>query len=115
MINQELQFFLEKKLLSRWDKKIIFNPKMKLSKDFGLEGDDADEFIQQFIEEFNIVLGGKFNFKERFYPEFEEGVVKNIFAPSISIYNFLANRKKTELKDLSIAELEDAINKGFLE
>ena len=115
MISKELHFFLEKKLLSKWDKKVIFNSKMKLSKDFGLEGDDADEFIQEFIQEFNIVLGEKFNFKERFYPEFEVGILKNIFNPFVSIYNLLSGNQKPELKDLSIAELEEAINKGFLE
>ena len=62
-----------------------------------------------------IVLGEKFNFKERFYPEFEVGILKNIFNPFVSIYNLLSGNQKPELKDLSIAELEEAINKGFLE
>ena len=120
-ISQELQLFLEKELLSRWDKRIIFTPEIKISKDFGLQGEDAEDFILHFMKEFNIVFGKNFNFKERFYPEFGEGFTYNVFGPLMSIFNFFRNSidknspHNIELKDLSVEELQQAINKGILE
>ncbi|WP_185145293.1 DUF1493 family protein [Apibacter muscae] len=114
MIDNKLQLFLEKELLTKWSKKIIFTPQMKLYKDFGLEGEDAEDFLLHFTKEFKVNFDDKFNFRDRFYLEFEEGFIKNLFAPFISIFSFVTNKKAPKLKDLSIGELQEAINTGVL-
>lgn len=114
MIDNKLQKFLEKELLSKWSKRIIFTPDMKLYKDFGLEGEDAEDFLLHFTKEFNIAFSEDFNFSDRFYLEYEEGFMKNLFAPFISVFNLLNNKKSPILKDLSIAELQEAIKTGIL-
>jgi hypothetical protein len=114
MVDNRLQLFLEKELLSKWSKKIIFTPDMKLYKNFGLEGEDAEDFLLHFTKEFNITFSKDFNFKDRFYLEYEEGFIKNLFAPFIAAFNLLNNKKTPILKDLSIAELQEAINTGIL-
>ena len=40
--------------------------------------------------------------------------MKNLFAPFISVFNLLNNKKSPILKDLSIAELQEAIKTGIL-
>lgn len=114
MIDHKLQLFLEKELLSKWSKRIIFTPDMKLYKDFGLEGEDAEDFLLHFTKEFNITFSDKFNFSDRFYLEYEEGFMKNLFAPFIAVFYLLNNKKAPILKDLSIAELQEAIKTGVL-
>ncbi|WP_295812536.1 DUF1493 family protein [uncultured Apibacter sp.] len=115
MIDNKLQKFLEKELLSKKDKRIVFTPDMKLYKDFGLVGDDVDDFLIHFTKEFNIAVSNKFNFDERFYPEAYSitDVFKSIFN---KVKNILSQEaiKEPELKDLSIAELQEAIKTGIL-
>ncbi|CVK16924.1 Protein of unknown function (DUF1493) [Apibacter mensalis] len=115
MIDHKLQLFLEKELLSKWSKRIIFTPDMKLYKDFGLVGDDVDDFLLHFTKEFNITFSNKFNFDERFYPEAYTifDVFKNIYNKIKGIFS-QKTTNAPELKDLSIAELQEAIKTGVL-
>ncbi|TWP24628.1 DUF1493 family protein [Apibacter muscae] len=115
MIDNKLQIFLEKELLSKWDKRIIFTPAMKLHKDFGLVGDDVDDFLIHFIKEFNISVSNDFTFDERFYPEAYtlSEIFKAIFNKAKNLFS-QKTIQETELKDLSIAELQEAIKTGIL-
>ncbi|TWP31558.1 DUF1493 family protein [Apibacter muscae] len=115
MIDNKLQIFLEKELLSKWDKRLVFTPDMKLHKDFGLVGDDVDDFLIHFIKEFNISVSNDFNFDERFYPEAYtlNAIFKVIFNKAKSLF-LQKTIQEPELKDLSIAELQEAIKIGVL-
>lgn len=116
MVDHKLQLFLEKVLLSQWENKIQFKPEMKLYEDFGLIGHDANDFLTYFTKEFNVKISNEFKFNERFYPETYSAldILKSIFNKTVNIFLYQRLIYEKELKDLSIKELELAIERGVL-
>lgn len=109
MLSEELQQFLRKEFPYQASG-MVFTTEMKLSKDLKMDDpEDLDDFISHFIKTFNVNLGEKFSFEERFYTE---GV--SIFEV---IWSFLTVKKieREPRKDLSLAELQRAIETGVLE
>ena len=108
MLSEELQQFLRKEFPYE-ARRMVFTPEMKLYKNFKMEGEDLDDFIIHFIERFNVKIAETFNYEERFYPE------------GISIVELIRNlflgkkQEREEHKDLSFAELDEAIKNGILE
>ena len=104
MLSEELQQFLRKEFPYE-ARRMVFTPEMKLYKNFKMEGEDLDDFIIHFIERFNVKIAETFNYEERFYPE------------GISIMELIRNlflgkkQEREERKDLSFAELDEAIKK----
>ncbi len=115
MIDYKLQLFLEKELLSIWENRIEFKLEMKLYRDFGLFGYDVDYFLKRFTKEFNVTISSSFKFNERFYPENESlsDILRSLFQKTINLFLHKSFYEK-ELKDLSIMELQEAINNGIL-
>ncbi|ATA90355.1 DUF1493 family protein [Capnocytophaga stomatis] len=108
MLSEELQEFLRKEF--RYEsRKMVFTPEMKLYKNFKMAGEDLDDFVGRFMKRFNVKLGEAFNYEERFYPEGSPilELIKNIFLGK--------KQEKEERKDLSFAELDEAIKSGILE
>ncbi|GET46683.1 DUF1493 family protein [Capnocytophaga felis] len=119
MLSNELQEFLKEQF--PYDaQKMIFTPEMKLYKDFKMVGEDVEDFLLDFTKTFNVKLGDNFNFKERFYLEFEGSLIERLLLPFTFIQKLInislfESPKEDERKDLSFAELDRAIKTGVLE
>lgn len=108
MLSEELQQFLRKEFPYK-ARKMVFTPEMKVYRDFKLEGEDLEDFVCHFMDRFNVKISENFNYDERFYPE-------GISMIELIRYLFLGKKlEREERKDLSLAELEEAIKKGVLE
>ncbi|GIM56583.1 hypothetical protein CAPN006_09770 [Capnocytophaga canimorsus] len=119
MLSNELQEFLKKEFPYE-ARKMIFTPEMKLYKDFKMEGEDVEDFLFRFIKRFNVKIGENFDFKERFYLEFEGSSIERLLLPFTFIAKLIAillfgQPKRDERKDLSFRELDEAIKRGVLE
>jgi hypothetical protein len=79
------------------------SPNLRIEKDLGIYGDEAEDFIIKFSKEFNIDIS---NFAFNNYFNLETDKI------SLFIFNFF---KKTVRKDLTISDLKKAIEIGKLE
>jgi len=76
---------------------------LKLRKDFGIDGDDALEFLQEFSTTFNVDIS-MIDFHDVFN---EEGS----WNPFSAVTDFFSNTKK---RDLTVVDLEQAVKTGKL-
>lgn len=117
MLSNELQEFL-KEMFPKEAKRIVFTPEMKLYQNFKMAGDDVEEFLLCFMKRFNVKLGESFNFQERFYLEYDS-LSDYLLLPFTAIKRLVSAISgialKEEKKDLTFAELDEAIQAGVLE
>ena len=90
-------FILSKKIVSEREK---LTSSTKLSQDLGLEGGDADEFLQEFSKKFDVDFSG-FNFKKYFVEEGWDPFRFIIYATRI-----------IKLKPIILSDLEKAAEEG---
>ncbi len=80
------------------------NLNTRLSEDLGVEGDDANDFVQAFSEVFDVDLT-HLVFDEYFYPE-------GAFNPiSYLLYRKLFNRPKSQHIPITLGRLVEAVSK----
>jgi len=75
-----------------------------LCKDLGIGGDDADELIYEFSKKFNI------NIDDFTISKYFEGYSESVF-----LTNIFSNKKSPKEKELTLGDLEEAIQSGRLE
>jgi hypothetical protein len=89
----------------RWKYKMPLSRSTRLVQDLKMDGDDAYEFMEKYVSEFNLDYSA-FNFDEYFSKEGFDlfGIIASIF------------KKKVETKKtLTLGDLERAIIRGKLE
>lgn len=94
-IFQKVREFL---IQERWDYDFELKPETSLQNDLSIFGDDASEILNKFCNKFNIDYSN-FSFDDYFKPE-------------SSWADFFS--KKKEYKNLTIADLVKAIERGSL-
>ncbi|HPF10364.1 MAG TPA: DUF1493 family protein [Flavobacteriaceae bacterium] len=83
------------------------NRETELEENIGLTGDDADEFLSDYAEKFNVDIS-EFIFNDYFLEEGEDHF------QTIASWFFGQKIKKNGRKRLTLGHLEDAVRKGKL-
>ena len=79
------------------------SPQTQLTKDMGLDGDDAVDFMEAFSKEFDVDLS-EFEFSKHFGPEAG-------FNPFVYLYYLLSAKFKPQYIPITLYDLQEAINK----
>ncbi len=85
----------------RWKYKKEITSESTLEKDLGITGDDGEDFMFDFFNEFNIDYD-KFNPNRYFHREGHDTIFSIIFS-------FLVRNKSTPKYDIKISDLEKAL------
>lgn len=79
---------------------------LRLYHDLNIYGDDASELMDRFKNEFNVDVS-KFRFDD-YFPSEGDWILP-------SILHFFISRKPKEYKPITLSDLHQAVEKGYLE